>query len=187
MINLYINNKSLRLLSLLIIYLQLIACHPPVTNYLTKHQQHAASWVGANLEELILVKGTPLKLEYLGWNKKTVIESEFWTSDMDRYITLFSQINPERSSSKQQSGLYHLYEQLNPEVHWLLIYESSLTDYRSQQRNCVEYYLVNNKGKIASSGFHGTNIGDQKYCKIPLAYPTLTDIDIIMKSSLSSY
>lgn len=140
------------------------ACHPPVYNQLIEHRHHVVSWQGASAKKLVSVRGNPFKIYYLGELDVTLISSDFWVPELDRYETLYrpfaSSINTEQSANSFDD----LYHSKNSKGEWLFVYKSTQITNRFGYKDCTEYYLINRNGLVLSADILSTSIGDQRYC-----------------------
>ncbi|MCW8997542.1 MAG: hypothetical protein OQK04_02340, partial [Kangiellaceae bacterium] len=84
-----LGTQLLKLLAFVLCLTNISACHPPVYNYLNQSQANTLTWVGAPAAELVLVKGNPDQITYLGTDLRATVATDFWTQHHDR----FSQLN----------------------------------------------------------------------------------------------
>ena len=162
-----------RKIAIIIALLSISACHPPVTNKLYQSNQHTQSWLGIPVAELLVVKGNPSAIQYLGWNQRAAISSEFWTPELDRFMPLYRHYGPMtyRFKNKQSNQLF--YQTINSDGPWLMTYRYPVRNYRSQLRECVEYFIVDKAGVIQEAGYKGNTVNDFRHCPIPKAHPSL--------------
>lgn len=155
---------------LLTVLLIVGACHPPVENYLNRSYQHTQSWLGAPAAELILVKGTPKKITYLGWQQRAQVESTYWTPELDRFMYYFREYG---TQLPLKSALHNKeqYQAINTDGPWLITYSQPVRSYRSDTRECVEFFVIDNRGLVIESGYQGTYVSDHRHCPAPLARP----------------
>ena len=149
----------------------LCACHPPVENYLSQSYQHTISWIGAPVTELVLLKGKPNQIRYLGQTNRSMVESEFWTPELDRFVPMYRQYGPlNRYAIIHQQQQQH-YQMMNSEGPWLMTYQSPVRSYRSKQRDCTEYFVIDVHGLVVEAGYTGALVNDYKHCPMPSARP----------------
>ena len=149
-------------------------CHPPPQNYLVQSQKNTLSWIGASASELIVVKGQPRSVTYLGADNRAEIHSEYWTQKLDRFEALnqhYGHIDVPLIDNNTTREINH-YISKNTKGPWLYTYQKPVRNYRSHLRYCTEYYVIGIDAKVVESGFVATNINDHKHCPMPAARPT---------------
>ena len=162
----YSYNFPKRLL-ILFLFLSVQGCHPPVFNQLIEHRQNIVSWQGATANKLVAVRGKPFKIYYLGELGVTLITSEFWTPELDRFESLYRPFGPSTDVETNGNSFDDFYSSRNSKGEWLFVYKSSLTTNRFGYKECTEYYLINKNGVVLMADILGTSIGDQRYCYAP--------------------
>lgn len=172
LIQLLIRLKN-RTIATIVALLSISACHPPITNKLYQSNQHTQSWLGVPVAELLVVKGNPSRIQYLGWNRRAAISSEFWTPELDRYIPLYRQYGPATHSSKNKQANKQFYQTVNSDGPWLITYRYPVRNYRSEIRECVEYFIIDKAGAIKEAGYKGHTVNDFRHCPTPEAHPSL--------------
>lgn len=169
----FVKSAYAKKLIVLLTVVSLSACHPPVTNKLNQSYQHTQSWLGMPVAELLVVKGNPNAIKYLGWNKRAAISSEFWTPELDRFIPLYRDYGPDVARFKNKSETRLFYKTINTDGPWLMTYQYPVRSYRSKLRHCTEYFIIDKSGVIVESGYQGTQTNDLNHCPIPIAHPKL--------------
>lgn len=161
------SSKLPKRLLVIFLFLSVQACHPPVFNQLIEHRQNVASWQGSTANKLVAVRGKPFKIYYLGELEVTLISSEFWTPELDRFETLYRPFTSSIKVEQNANSFDDLYRSRNSKGEWLFVYKSALTTNRFGYKECTEYYLINKNGVVLMADILGTSIGDQRYCYAP--------------------
>jgi hypothetical protein len=161
---LYTYKKSLRRSVLCSLLLLLTACYSPVFNQHIASYQNSIRWQGEPMQKLILYKGKPNKIYFIGNTNKSLVSSEYWTPEIDRYETLYKQYGSVSGIGHRADAVSQIYKKSNESGHWLLVYSTPILGYQSGLHQCTEYFQINSSTTIVKAGFLTNSRGAHKYC-----------------------
>ncbi len=97
----------------------------------------------------------------------TLINSEYWTPELDRFEELYRPFSPPIEVEKNENNYDDLYHLKNSKAQWLFVYKTALNTSRYGYKECTEYYMVDKDGMVLKANYIGTAIGDQRFCYAP--------------------
>ncbi|MFT6735283.1 MAG: hypothetical protein ACJAS9_003488 [Polaribacter sp.] len=163
------HNYSKRIFFISFLCVILVGCHPPVFNQHLRTYQNTVSWIGSPLDKLILYKGKPTKIYFMGNSTKKLVSSEYWIQGIDRFELLYQNYGRVSMGGHHGKDLENIYKSSNQKGVWLFVYSKPIRNYQTGLRECTEYYQIDRSALIIKSGFLTNNLGDHKHCSSPIA------------------
>jgi len=144
--------------------LLITACYPPVYNRHLTNAQPSISWLGEPMQKLVLHKGRPNRIYFLGDTKQSLVSSEFWAPEIDRFETLYENYGQIFNLGHHSKVNQDLYQNANSQGVWLFVYSIPIQNYQPGYKECTEYYQIDNHAIVVKSGLLTNTIGAQKLC-----------------------
>ena len=143
-------------------------CHGAVFNQVDHSTRNVLTWIGAPVKKVVLFKGPPTEVYYLGAHEISLTTTEYWTPELDRFTSLYRPYAASVNHQVSRPEVEQVYREKNAEGIWLLVYQTPLRKHKKGIRECTEFYLVDYQGQVSHAGYMGSLIGDQRHCPLPI-------------------